>query len=93
MPAADDPSAGDIAGFAATTALTILFYAQHAMGYWPQVSFISMLMAADGTPDSPAMAWVLHYAIGTVAWGGLFAVFSPHLPGPHWLRGLNLRPD
>lgn len=79
---------GVIAGFAATTLLTILFYAQHMLGYWPNVSFISMLTVADGAPDTPAMAWVLHYVIGTAAWGGLFAVFSPHLPGPHWVRGL-----
>lgn len=83
-----DVREGVIAGFVATTLLTILFYAQHALSYWPQVNFITLLTVADGAPDSAAMAWVLHYVIGTVAWGGLFAVFSPHLPGPHWVRGL-----
>jgi hypothetical protein len=79
---------GVIAGFVATTVLAILFYGQLAMHYWPTVSFIEMLMRADGTPGSATMAWVLHYIIGTAAWGGLFAVFSPHLPGPHWVRGI-----
>ena len=23
-----------------------------------------------------------------IAYGGLFAAFSPHVSGPHWLRGL-----
>jgi uncharacterized membrane protein YagU involved in acid resistance len=33
------------------------------------------------------MIWILHFLIGSVMYGVLFAVFSPHLPGPKWLRG------
>ncbi len=83
-----DVREGVIAGFVATTVLAVLFYGQLSMHFWPSVNFIDLLTRADGTPNSVAMAWVLHFIIGTAAWGGLFAVFSPHLPGPHWARGI-----
>ncbi|HEX4534446.1 MAG TPA: DUF6789 family protein [Rhizomicrobium sp.] len=83
-----DVREGIIAGFIATFVLSIAMLAQNAAGYWPDVNLIAMLQSAAGTPDSPVMAWILHFIIGGVAWGGLFAVFSPHLPGPHWARGM-----
>lgn len=36
----------------------------------------------------PAVGWVLHFTIGTLVWGGTFALVHAHLPGPSWLRGL-----
>ena len=34
------------------------------------------------------LGWALHFVIGVGLWGAGFAAFSPHLPGPHWLRGM-----
>jgi hypothetical protein len=82
-----DVSKGLEAGFLATVLISILMFAQTSLGYVPQFNMISMLMSAAGTPDAPLLAWGFHFFIGTVLWGAGFAVFSPHLPGPHWFRG------
>ena len=35
------------------------------------------------------MGWIAHFAIGTIAWGGLFALIQDRLPGNTlWLRGV-----
>jgi hypothetical protein len=34
------------------------------------------------------VAWFVHFIVGVGLWGVGFAALSPHLPGPHWARGL-----
>lgn len=75
------------AGFAATLLISLLLYAQKMLGVEPGFDLLAMLARAAGTNDI-IMVWILHFLIGSVMWGLLFAVFSPHLPGPKWLRGI-----
>lgn len=83
-----DVSKGLEAGFTATIFVSIILYAQQALGFMPQFQLIDLLVSAAGTPGQPLMGWLLHFVVGVGLWGAGFAVLSPHLPGPHWLRGV-----
>src|SRR3974377_2143805 len=49
------------------------------MGVMPELDVIKMLSAMMG---APAIAgWVGHFAIGTVLWGGMFALLNSLIPG------------
>jgi hypothetical protein len=82
-----DVTKGVQAGFIATVVISIIMVVQHALGFLPQVNIIAMWMSAAGMPNSPGIAWILHFAMGVGLWGTIFSVVSPHLPGPHWFRG------
>jgi hypothetical protein len=82
-----DVTEGITAGLIATIVITVLLFAQQAAGIAPDFNLISLIKSA-ATGDDTIFAWIFHFVIGVVVWGGLFAVFSPHLPGPHWVRGL-----
>lgn len=73
------------AGFVATVVLSLLMIIKSMMGLMPGLDVIHMLShmahAMIGTAASPAIGWVIHFLIGTVAWGVLFAVLYPILPG------------
>lgn len=73
-------------GFAATILISILILLQKAMGVQPQFDLLAWLGKAAGSSD-PIFIWMLHFIVGSVFWGLGFAVLSPHLFGPHWLRG------
>ncbi len=77
---------GIIAGLAATVVLSAMMLAKQSMGLMPQLDPIDMIMSMAGA-SSPAVGWVGHFVIGTVLWGVGFAIASPYLPGPYWLRG------
>lgn len=80
---------GLVAGFVATVVLTALMLMKTAMGLMPQLDVIAMLSKMMGS--GPAMAWIAHFMIGTVAWGGLFALTEQYLPGPSlWVKGIVL---
>ena len=80
---------GFAAGFAATVVLSILMLMKSAMGLMPELDVIAMLGGMMGT--SPAMGWLGHFMIGTIAWGGLFGLIEPNLPGEsYWLKGIVL---
>ncbi len=73
-----------IAGFVATVVLSLLMIMKGMMGIMPQLDVISMLgkMAQDMMGfGGPAVAWGMHFMIGTVLWGFLFAILYPLLPG------------
>lgn len=81
--------AGLVAGFAATVVLSGLMMMKSAMGIMPQLDLIEMMSRMMGAPDSPALGWLVHFGIGTVAWGLLYAWLEPRLPGEtHTLRGI-----
>jgi len=78
---------GVIAGFVATTVLSMLMLMKSAMGLMPELDVVAMLGSMTGT--GPAMGWIAHFVIGSVVWGGLFAVLAPSLPGGSlWLKGI-----
>lgn len=76
---------GVIAGFAATVALSILMVLKEKMGLMPDMNAIKMLTGMAhhfmGTPIIPVVGWLLHFMIGTIAWGILFALFVNQVPG------------
>lgn len=70
---------GMIAGFIGTVVLSMLMIAKSMMGITPQLDNIAMLSEMMGV--SAAMGWVIHFVIGTVMWGGGFALVNQLIPG------------
>jgi len=72
-------SKGTVAGFAATIVLSMIMVAKSMMGLLPELNVIAMLGSMMNT--TPVVAWVIHFMIGTFAWGIGFAFFLNVLPG------------
>jgi len=70
---------GLIGGFVGSAVLAVMFVLKGMMGIVPQMDIISMLSMMMGT--SAAMGWVAHFMIGTVVWGGVFALANNLIPG------------
>ncbi|RWM19460.1 DUF6789 family protein [Mesorhizobium sp.] len=73
-----------IAGFAATLVLSLLMIMKGAMGLMPQLDVITMLSGMAQSMVGMAGAgigWLIHFLIGTVLWGVLFALLYDRLPG------------
>lgn len=73
-----------IAGFVATVVLSVLMLMKGMMGLMPELDVIAMLgnMAEDMMGFGGAgLAWLIHFMIGTVLWGILFALLHSRLPG------------
>lgn len=70
---------GMVAGFAATVVLSLLMMGKTMMGVMPDLDVVAML--AKMMNSSLAMGWVAHFMIGTVVWGGAFALFNGLIPG------------
>jgi hypothetical protein len=78
---------GMVAGFVATIVLSALMLMKTMMGVMPELNPIKMISDMLGAP--PAIGWVMHFMIGTVLWGSLFAWLDPIIPGEgHWLKGI-----
>lgn len=79
---------GMIAGFAATVVLSVIMVMKSAMGLMPELNVIAMLTQMVNA-SSPIVGWIIHFVIGTVVWGALFAWLDPSVPGQsHWLKGV-----
>lgn len=78
---------GLVAGFVATVVLSAAMVAKQMMGFMPDLDVATMLTSMLGLPDV-ALGWVMHFMIGTVAWGILFSVVGPRLPGSPVMRGV-----
>lgn len=76
---------GLLAGFTATVVLSALMIAKSMMGIMPDLNAIHMLagMAHQRlrVPATASVGWALHFLIGTVAWGSLYALLERRLPG------------
>ncbi|WP_336367732.1 DUF6789 family protein [Marinobacter sp. C2H3] len=74
-----------VAGFIATIILSVIMVLKSMMGVLPQMNAIAMLAqmahGMAGMPASPAVGWVLHFLIGSVLWGVLYALLYAKLPG------------
>ncbi|WP_299436680.1 DUF6789 family protein [uncultured Rhodospira sp.] len=84
---------GLVAGIVATLALSILMMIKAMAGLLPAVNAIELLTRIGyswvGLPASPIVGWLMHIMVGVVAWGGLFALLQPYLPGAaDWARGM-----
>lgn len=81
---------GIIAGLVATIALSAIMIMKSMMGVMPAFNIIgdwTDALATFGLSVSPAIAWILHFALGAV-WGVLFALFHRQLPGDYVLSGI-----
>lgn len=76
---------GVMAGFTATLVISLILVLRLAAGIIPWYDPIEVmnLAAQDlfGTPDSRMLAWGIHFVVGTLIWGLLFALLVPYLPG------------
>ncbi len=70
---------GLIGGFIGSAVLAIIFVMKGMIGMIPEMDIIAMLSAMMGT--GAAMGWVAHFVIGTVVWGGIFALANGSIPG------------
>ncbi|OSP53422.1 DUF6789 family protein [Pseudoruegeria sp. SK021] len=70
---------GIVAGFAATVVLSLLMIVKGMMGLMPELDVAAMLATMVGAPIS--VGWIVHFMIGTLAWGGGFAVLYRAIPG------------
>jgi hypothetical protein len=78
---------GIAAGLVATVVLSALMLVKTMMGVMPELSPIKMI--SDMLGATPAIGWVMHFMIGTVLWGTLFAWLSQRLPFEgHLLNGI-----
>lgn len=71
---------GLIAGFVATLVLSALMVMKQTMGIMPELDVAAMLTSMLSLP-SVAFGWLMHFMIGTIAWGIGYAVLRPYLPG------------
>ncbi|TYB85774.1 DUF6789 family protein [Oceaniovalibus sp. ACAM 378] len=70
---------GFLAGFVATAVLSVLMVAKGMMGVLPELDVAAMLAMMMGAPT--IVGWIAHFMIGTVAWGGGFAILYDMIPG------------
>lgn len=79
---------GIVAGFVATIVLSALMFMKTQMGLMPELNPIKMMSDMLGA-STLAVGWTMHFLIGTIVWGTLFAWLDPNLPGSgHWLKGI-----
>ena len=80
---------GMLAGFVATAILSALMMMKSMMGLMPELDVIAMLSRMMGS--NAQTAWMAHFAIGSIMWGGLFAAFNDQIPGNNQiLKGILL---
>ena len=72
-------SAGILAGFVATVVLSALMIAKGMMGAMSELNVAAMIANMMGV--SVGVGWIVHFMIGTIAWGAGFAALNGMLPG------------
>ena len=72
-------SAGLVAGFIATVVLSALMIVKGMMGVMPELDVAAMIGNMMGS--SVAVGWIVHFMIGTIAWGVGFALLYGLIPG------------
>ncbi|MEF2548461.1 DUF6789 family protein [Aurantimonas sp. E1-2-R+4] len=70
---------GFLAGFIATAVLSVMMVAKGIMGVMPELDVAAMLSMMMGAPV--IVGWLAHFMIGTLAWGGGFAILYEVVPG------------
>jgi len=71
------------AGLVATIVMSMMMLVKAKMGLMPELDPIQML--GNMTGGGRSVGWILHFAIGTVLWGLLYAaIFGEHIRGAWW---------
>lgn len=71
---------GIFAGFVATIVLSALMVMKTMMGMMPGLDVVQMLTTMSGA-QSVLAGWIMHFVIGSIVWGGLFALLQDRIPG------------
>ena len=75
---------GMVSGFIGTLVLTVLMIIKKQLGIMPALDPVHMLTemvsTRMGIAPSPIIGWIMHFGIGTVAWGGLFGLLNSKIP-------------
>ncbi len=83
---------GMLASLAATIVLSAIMVMKQMAGVMPEMNPIADLAGIAhgllGVPIVPLVGWVLHFGIGAVVWGTLFAALHPTIPGSNLVKGL-----
>jgi hypothetical protein len=70
---------GIAAGFCATVVLTAVMVIKAYAGIAPEVNLAALM---SGVLNAPIyVGWGVHFVVGTLIWGPLFAVLAPRIPG------------
>lgn len=81
-------SKGMLAGFIATLVLSALMIMKTMVGVMPQLDVSAMLSGMLGV--SSTIAWMVHFAIGTLGYGITIALLARSLSGSAIVTGLIL---
>lgn len=80
-----DLARGLIAGFVATVVISMIMILRLAMGLMPWFNPVEIMnlnvQTLLDTRSSPVLGWFVHFVVGTVLWGGIYAVLADRLPG------------
>ncbi len=68
-----------VAEFIATVVLSAMMVVKGMMGLMPELDVAAMIGMMMGA--SVAVGWIVHFMIGTIAWGGGFALLYEHILG------------
>ncbi len=75
-----------------TIVLSAIMIMKQLTGMVPEMNPIADLTGLAknliGAPPFPLVGWALHFFIGAVVWGTLFAVLEAKLPGADIVKGL-----
>ncbi|WDR02853.1 hypothetical protein PSQ19_01070 [Devosia algicola] len=78
---------GVVAGFAATVVLSALMVMKSMMGLMPELDVAAMLTNMLGLP-SILFGWLMHFIIGSIVWGGAYALIRDRIPGSPAVSGM-----
>lgn len=78
---------GIFAGFIATVAISVFMLTKQIMELMPELDPIRMLTDMFGSSSLRA-GWIMHFMIGSVVWGSLYALVQARLPGANTLQGI-----
>ena len=79
MPTRDNVFRGIVAGFIATTVISFFMVLKEVARVLYGLDLVGLLSGLFNAPEWAG--WLLHYFIGSVVWGALFAALVPRLPG------------
>lgn len=90
----DKIGSGLLAAFVATLLMAVILSIKSAIGVFPGVDVIQLLMTMAathlGTVEHMAIGWAVHFFVGVLMWGPIFSIVEPRMPGgDFWIRGIS----
>lgn len=76
---------GMLAGLVATLVISLFMILRLSAEIMPWYNIVEIMnltaQSVLGTPNSILVGWLIHFVVGTLIWGTLFALLAPYLPG------------